>query len=88
MVYVDCSRILSGTISEKAEQCYGRCTSISEEFNYFSVHDETACFCRRSNPVGPFDSDTAAEDCTSPSGNNIIYAIRNTGTQFFKRLLI
>jgi len=78
VVYAGCTRILGGTTADRAEQCYQHCISISDDFTYFAIHDSTACFCRRSEAVGPFDFQTAAEFCTSPNGHNIVFAIANT----------
>ena len=68
--YVDCGRILSGTIDQKAEQCSSRCSALSG-YVAFSVHDTTACFCLKTVPTAA--STTPASSC-STGGNNIVYA--------------
>eukprot|EP00959_Pyramimonas_sp_CCMP1952_P052294 1093244-Pyramimonas_sp.AAC.1 len=61
--YVNCGRILSGSIDTKADQCAVRCSALSG-YVAFSVHDTTACFCLKTTPT-PADDTIAASSCTN-----------------------
>merc|ERR1712038_1811820 len=68
--YVDCGRILLGTINARATTCAARCASLPG-YAAFSVHHESACFCLKVLPTLT-DTSTTADTCSDP---NIIFSL-------------
>merc|ERR1719198_2290664 len=72
--YVDGTRILSGTITEKADACHSRCSALTG-YVAFSVHDSTACFCFKSVPTidSSVDSSATTDSACTLGSTDVVY---------------
>ncbi|CAK0901714.1 unnamed protein product, partial [Prorocentrum cordatum] len=71
--YVQCRPFLQGTVNEKAVACRHQCAVLGG-YRYFSVHESTACLCRKS-PPSISDVETPASSCREP---DLVYAIEES----------
>lgn len=69
--HVKCSDILSGSMTEKAEQCSAHCLSYSG-YVAFSVQNSTSCVCSNTMP-SVSSSSTQPDDC---SDSNVVFSIK------------